>query len=149
MVTIQSLLQVGDELVPLEELKSPVLDEEYIEGAIELSVDHKPILTRELADLVDQLWSYLLEGLEEVLAGRELTTSYPDMPVEIVLRPEGKQVTIRVDRKKGIAEATLPIDDLRKAMVPAARQFFQHLRPFVNRRQGTYDRNLARLAALG
>ena len=143
------MLQVGDELVPLEELKSPVLDEDYIEGAIELSVNGKTILSREQVDLVDQLWCYLVLGLEEVMAGRELTTCYPDMPVEIVLRPEGKRVTIRVDNKKRIVEATLPIDDLRKAMVPAARQFFQHLRPLVSRRQASCDRYLARLAALG
>ena len=147
-VRIRSLLKVADGLVPVEEFTGPILDENYIEGALELSVEHKPILTREQVDYVDQLWAYLIEGLEEVVAGREFSTYYPDMPVQLVLRPQGHRVMISVDDRKGIAEASVAIDELRIAMASAGTLFFERLRPFVPADQALCDQYLARLAAL-
>lgn len=148
MIEIQSFLAVGDELVAFGEFTGPILDEDYIEGAIELTVNRKPILIREQVDYVDQLWAYLITGLEEISEGRDFSTCYPDMPVEITLRPTGKIVTIKVDRKKSVSEATLPLAEFRPAMIAAATAFFTHLGSFAARRQPTYDRYLAKLAKL-
>jgi hypothetical protein len=148
MITIHSLLKVADELVPVEDFTGPILDEDYIEGAIELFVDQKPILSREQVDLVDQLWAYLVEGLEQLAVGREFSTYFPDMPVEIVLQPLGHRVTIKVNNRVSTAEATVTLAELRAAMVPAATLFFQRMRPHVAQSQATYDRYLARLSAI-
>jgi hypothetical protein len=148
MIEIQSLLQVGDELVPFSDFTGPILDEDYIEGAIELTVNRKPILIREQVDYVDQLWAYLITGLEEISEGQAFSTFYPDMPVEITLQPKGNLVTIKVDRKKSVSEATLPIAELRNAMIIAARSFFEKLRPFVSLQKPSYDNYLAKLAKL-
>src|SRR5882762_6519438 len=101
MIAIRSFLKVENALVPVEEFVGPILDDNYIEGAIELSIGHKTILTREMVDYVDQLWAYLIRGLGEVVAGREFSTFYPDMPLEVVLRPQGGRVTIMVDPNEG------------------------------------------------
>src|SRR5688500_17838192 len=68
MVAIKSLLKVADDLVPVEEFVGPIVDQNYIEGGIELSVENVRMLAREQVDYVDQLWAYLVEGLEEVAA---------------------------------------------------------------------------------
>lgn len=148
MITIRSLLKVDDALVPVDEFVGPLPDDNYIEGAIELSVGYKPILTREMVDYVDQLWAYLTRGLGEVVAGREFSTFYPDMPLEVVLRPQGDRVTIMVDPSQGGAEASVALDELCRAMATAGTLFFERLRPFVPGNQVMYDRYVSDLAAL-
>lgn len=148
MIAIRSFLKVENALVPVEEFVGPVLDDSYIEGAIELSIGHKPILTREMVDYVDQLWAYLIRGLGEVVAGREFSTFYPDMPLEVVLRPQGDRVTLMVDPSEGGAQASATLDELCRAMATAGTLFFERLGPFVPGNQTMYDRYIADLAVL-
>jgi hypothetical protein len=148
MIKIQTLLKVGDDLVPVEQFVGPIPDEDYIEGSLELSVGSKPILTREQVDYPDQLWAYLIEGLEEVVAGRDFSTYYPDMPVKIVLRPQGERVTINVDTRNKIVEASVPIHELCSAMASAGTTFFERLRQFTPSNRPMYDGYLVRLKDL-
>lgn len=148
MIEIQSLLKVGDDLVPVEQFAGPVIDEDYIEGAIELSVDNRPMLTREQVDYPDQLWAYLIKGLELIMEGREFSTYYPDMPVKIVLRPQGECVTISVDTRTKVAQISVRIDELCRAMASAGRTFFEQLRAFAPGNRSMYDGYIARLATL-
>lgn len=148
MIKIQSLLKVGDDLVPVEQFSGPVLDEDYFEGALELSIENKPLLTREQVDYPDQLWAYLIEGLEQLVAGREFSTYYPDMPVKIVLRPQGEHVTIGVDTRNRIVEASVLIGDLFGAMASAGTTFFEGLRQFAPGNRSMYDGYIARLVSV-
>jgi hypothetical protein len=148
MVTIRSWVKANDALVPVEQLTCRIPDENYIEGAIELSVGQKPILTREMIDYVDQLWAYLIRGLGEVVAGREFSTFYPDMPLEVVLRPQDGRVTILVDPQGRGAEASAAIDDLRVAMATAGTLFFERMRLLAPSNEAIYARYLSELAVL-
>lgn len=148
MVIIESLLRVAGELVPVDEFVGPIIDQDYIEGAIVLTVDNKPILTREMVDYVDQLWAYLLQALEEIVGGREVSTCYPDMPIELRFRPHGDRVTINLASRKTDAEANVPIDELCQALASAGSLFFSKLRSFVPRDHLVYDQYMARLDVL-
>ena len=150
MVTIKSFLKVGNNLVPVEEFAGPILDEDYIEGAIELSVDHRPILTREMVDYVDQLWAYFARGLREVAAGREFSTNYPDMPLKIVLQPQGDRVKLMIRSRSGKRDADVSVSlyDLLQAMISEGKVFFEKLRPLAPGNQASYDLSVADLMAL-
>jgi hypothetical protein len=145
MIQIQSLMEVDGNLIPVEEFVGPVRDRDYIDGTIEMIVNYKPVLSREQVDLVDQLWAYLIDGLAEVSEGRAFSTCYPDMPVEVTMTPKGRMVHLRVDYKLGVREATVPLDELRTAMVAGARTFFEHMKPHL---AGEGERMLAKLAKL-
>lgn len=149
MLSFQSFLQEADTLVPIAEATMPPPDDQYIEGAIELVVDHKPILERRDVDLVDQLWMYLVRGLEEVLAGKEFSTNYPDMPLKVLLQPKGALVAITVSGKKRSSTATVSLAELRSSMVPAAEDFFRRLAQLSSASQARCQRYLDRLARLG
>lgn len=150
MVTIKSFLKVRDDLVRVEEFTGPVTDEHYIEGAIELSVDGRPILTSAMVDYIDQLWAYLATGLGEVVAGKEFSTCYPDMPLEIILQPLGDRVKIMIRGPSGKhnADAFVALDDLLRAMTSEGKLFFELLRPFVPSHRASYDLSIADLAAV-
>jgi len=150
MLTIISLMKVDGTLVPIEEFEGPVADPDYIEGAIELTINHKPILRREMVDYVDQLWAYLVDGLGEVVAGRECATGYPDMPIDIVLRPQGKLVNVAVSSEshKWDADADASVTELVSSLVPAGTLFFERLRRLVPSHRASYERCIAALARL-
>lgn len=147
-IKIQSFIKVGDSLVPVEEFSGPVPDVDYIEGAIELSIGGGLLLTRQQVDYTDQLWAYLIEGLEKLATGSEFTTYYPDIPVKIVLRPCGDRVTISVDVRTKLVEASASLEELCCAMTSAGTRFFERLRQFVPDNRSMYDEYIARLATL-
>ena len=150
MLTIKSLIKIDDKLVPIDEFEGPVVDPDYIEGAIDLTIDHKPILRRELVDYVDQLWAYLVDGLGEVVAGREFSTGYPDMPIDIVLSPRGSNVSISVRSKshKWDADACTAVAELVDALVPAGTLFFERMCRLVPSHRVAYEQCIADLARL-
>ena len=57
-------------------------------------------------------------------------------------------MTIKVDTRKRITEASVPIDELLRKMVPAGTLFFERLRLHVVR-VNVCDRYIDDLAALG
>ena len=148
MVSVKSFLKVGDKLVSVEDFVGPVHDEDYIEGAIELSVDRRPVLGREMVDYVDQLWAYVARGLGEVVAGREFSTYYPDMPLQIIFRPKGRDVAVIVDPQHWNRMASMPTDEFISAMTSAGTAFFNRLRQYAPNNSVRYDRNISHLATL-
>jgi hypothetical protein len=148
MITIRTWMKADNGLITVEQFNGPIADENYIEGAIELSVEGKPILTREMVDYVDQLWAYLIRGLGEIGAGREFSTYYPDMPFEVVLRPRDGRVTITIDPSGGGATACVAIDELCAAMATAGTLFFERLRSLAPGNQAMYSRYLVDLAKM-
>ncbi|MEJ7596461.1 MAG: hypothetical protein WKG01_01020 [Kofleriaceae bacterium] len=118
MLSIASYLKQGDELVPIAQFHGPIDDEDYIEGAIELTIDYKPLLTTAQVDYVDQLWAYLITGMaEEVAQGKPFSTLFPDCPIEVALRPEleRQQIVVGVDlkQKRGPITASVPLAEFR------------------------------------
>ncbi len=148
-ITITTYLQIDGALVPATEFAGRVADDQYIEGAIDLTVGYKPLLSTEQVDLVDQLWAYLVDGVGELAAGRAFSTYYPDMPVQIRMTPRGPRVEFAVEASKINRRLEVPADELRTSLLAAARAFFEGLRAQAPGRADSTERQLKRIAALG
>lgn len=148
MIHVESWLKIADDLVSVQEFSGPVADQDYVEGAIELTILHKPMLTRDMIDYVDQLWAYLIRGLGEVLVGNEFSTYYPDMPIQIIFRPQGRDVTVIVDPQEWNRIASAPLDTLVGAMASAGTVFFNKLRQYAPNTRARCDRHISHLATL-
>jgi hypothetical protein len=153
MVSIASYLKQDGGLVPVAEFRGPIEDEDYIEGAIELTINHRPLLTTAQVDYVDQLWAYLIQGMaEEVREGRPFSTYFPDCPIEGTLRPEParQQITVGVDlrQKRGVISASAPLAEFKQVFIAEARRFLETLLPLVSGHRGAYERLLAQLDTL-
>lgn len=92
--TIHSFFRVGALFVPVADFRGRIREELYIEGAIELSIDGRPMITRVEHDLVDQLWAYLITLCTDVEQGRVAKTSFPDQPIDMALTPKGSRVEL-------------------------------------------------------
>lgn len=137
MLNIQSYVRLKGNLVPIDEARGTVQDPHYVEGAIEMTVDDRPILTKTMCDLVDQLWAYLLTGLEDIQTGGNYHSYFPDQPISMMLRKiPGGAIEIIVndghDRHGKIGHG-----DVAQQFLPSARRFFgtmQKVNPdFVDR----------------
>ena len=81
-----------------------ITDTFYIEGAIVIKVFGQEVLGLRHWDLVDQLWSYFIDAVEELLNGRqEAGFLFPDQPLSVELRVEKKnrdRLLINIGGKK-------------------------------------------------
>ena len=87
MVEVISYVKQGDDFIPVSTFGANLRDPDYIDGAIELVINHRPILTTAMWDLVDQLWSYIAGGLTDVVQGKPFFTHFPDQPAELHITP--------------------------------------------------------------
>lgn len=84
MLSVKSFLRKNDNFVPVSDFIGGIPDSDYIEGAIEILVQQKGLLTLEDWDYVDQLWCYFVGGLFEVVEGKEFETYLPEQPLKVV-----------------------------------------------------------------
>ena len=67
---INSFVRFKDKFIPISEASQIVSDERYIEGVIEIFIQDSPILTIKHEDYIDQLWSYIWEGIKAISENR-------------------------------------------------------------------------------
>ncbi|MGY6241222.1 hypothetical protein [Burkholderia ambifaria] len=96
MISSKTYLKFKNKFVDFHTFDGKIKDPNYIEGAIELSVDGVVLLDRSMWDCVDQLWAYLTEGLVCVSRGEGFKTYFPDQPIEIKFDVRGGSVVVSV-----------------------------------------------------
>jgi len=149
MITVTSLLKIGEEFVPVEQWHGPLAEPDYVDGAIELVVDGVAILDQGVWDLVDFLWEGIVEALEALQARDAFDMPFPDQPLDLRFRrlPRGR-LRLVLDLP-GVARAVeCALEEFVAAVVPAAASFFGHLMRLGGAHGPTDQAVLARLAGL-
>ena len=124
-VWVESYIKYGDRFVPIAEANAPVADPFYIEGALCISVNGQELLTLAHADLIDQLWLYVVDGLERLRRGELFETYFPDQPTKLSIRPLGTQLLL-LTVQAGIGDMSVQADrqDVLTALADGAHRFF-------------------------
>jgi hypothetical protein len=131
MIRVTSYLQNKSAIVPMESFEGPIEDPQYIEGAIELIVDSRRLITTEMADYVDQLWAYLIDGLLQASDGVEFSTYFPDQPIRLTMNmTERNRLKISV-KSREVVEATVDYGEFVTAMAEAGESFFRRMLSLV------------------
>ncbi len=76
-------IESGKNFTLIGEYDGAIDDPRHIDGAIELIIDGKYLISQEQWDLVDLLWIYLVDGIESVIDGTDYSSSFPDSSVEL------------------------------------------------------------------
>ena len=108
IVWVSSFFKYGERFVPAKEATGIVPDSFYVEGALCITVDGQEFLTLAHADLVDQLWLYVVDGLRKLRAGDVFETYFPDQPTRLTFRPLGPErflLTVKTDAGKKSVQA--------------------------------------------
>ena len=119
----------GNSLVALDDFDGAIDDPIHINGAIELVIAGKRLITLEMWDLVDQLWSYILTGLEAALEGRRHCCYFPDQPIKLTIRPLQfrKYIEISVTADAATCVASMATRTLVLVLSDEAKHCFQVL----------------------
>jgi hypothetical protein len=92
MIEIKSYLgsiniKSGSTFTLIDEYVGSIQDPRHIDGAIELVVEGVTIMGQEQWDLIDQLWIYIVNGLEQVVNAKPYQSSFPDSSTALSLQP--------------------------------------------------------------
>nr|WP_175799877.1 hypothetical protein [Burkholderia anthina] len=127
MISSKTYIKVKKKLVDFHSFDGKIQDPDYIEGAIELSVDGVVLLDRSMWDCVDQLWAYLTEGLMCISRGEGFETYFPDQPIEIKFAVHGNSVIFSVtvsEAVKVVVDRFEFISEMRRFAI----EFFEDLK---------------------
>lgn len=130
-VEVRSYVQIGDAFVPISQFKGPLEDLDYVEGALDFSIDGKMISSTRYYDLIDQLWAYIIQCLGKVASGERAETYWPDQPIKLVMTPmPGDKLMIE---RSGSSDPDVKVVadkfDVIDALLAAASEFFKVFLP--------------------
>jgi hypothetical protein len=137
-------------LVPIDDFRETINDPNYVEGSIEIQIGEDLILSRETWDYVDQLWAYIVTGLEEVTSDNQsYSTYFPDQPIELRLERSNNALKFRISSPShGSKSSVVDYNTAVKSLIKSADSFFRILIRHLPDRQPTYDYQLERIAKL-
>ncbi|WP_375755334.1 hypothetical protein [Corallococcus exercitus] len=148
MIKLATYIRQGEDFVPIDAFIGPIRDEDYIEGAMEFSIDGRLMLTRQEWDYIDQLWAYLVGGMAELQRGDDFQTFFPDQPIELSVTPDegGRRATVRVVVGEDVREASVDPAVLVAEVLKEARRFFERIQKVLPRE--AYEQTLQEISTL-
>ena len=138
MIQITTFIKVGNELVSIEKVNDRDIDTRRIEGSIELKINNETIIEKNLWDDVDDLWTYLTNGLADLQEKGFFKTKYPDQPIKISFERKQNQVEVCLEwitKKRG----TTSYSQFVRAIRGAALLFFNRIKVIDQHRDFCLD----------
>ncbi|MFL0809343.1 MAG: hypothetical protein K6L76_02910 [Agarilytica sp.] len=126
MNKIESYIKVQNELVNIKDFSGALPNAEYPEGVILLVLEGKTLISKNMWDYIDQLWFYIIDGVEHVLQRKHYMGYFPGQPIEIIFKDMND---LYAEVRVGDQHAVVKKEDLFKDIVTAARSFFQFYLP--------------------
>lgn len=132
MIDVSSMFRTKDGLfVPIENRSNLSMDDDYIDGAIRLTINGVPVLDEEVWDYVDELWVHIASALEELKNTGRSTAHFPDQPLEISFRriggrdPRQVHVSLNTESAAGLPRrAVVDENELLAALRSSGLSFF-------------------------
>jgi len=120
------------------------LDRNYVEGAITINYYEKIIIDFSLWDVIDQLWSCIVNTVKLVVLNGEAMTFFPDQPIKIIIRDLKKinSILFKIQFNNKIVSHVLPKKEFFEEILTAAQHFFQTMLNYNKRSQQFYTSEL-------
>lgn len=148
MITVRSFLRLEDgTFQPIEEATTKPPDPEYIEGAIELTINGTEIIGKQQWDYVDQLWAYIANMVQELHAKGTASTYFPDQPILLTFERQGERVLVSRRSRRGTWQASADQGELLAALREAGGRFFTRMAELVPEDADLYRSERDRLVA--
>ncbi|MBA0446691.1 hypothetical protein [Stenotrophomonas maltophilia] len=135
-IVVETHVRTGGQFVDFFDYQGRFNTKDSIEGALVLTIDGTPLIDKSMFDYVDDLWSYLSEGLLQVSEGRSFSCFFPDQPIEVKLTPGKHRLQVSVTCHSEVSVA-VDKDEFVRVMSEHARRFFTRLQALEPRANGT------------
>ena len=123
--TYDDFINVNDSSSLLEIEKD--LDDFYLDGAIEIKYKDQIFLDINNWDLIDQLWSYILNLIEEYMQTGKSKVYFPDSPNEIKFErviKNNMMLSITTDKKRKIVQNE---EEMIRVLLRYSKKFFNDI----------------------
>ncbi|WIG47513.1 hypothetical protein QPL78_02930 [Bacillus halotolerans] len=141
---------IDDYFVPLSNIEGlknmkSQLDPYYLSGAIILKYGEQDLLDVTMWDLVDQLWAYFLNLIEEAIETGKSETYFPDQPLLLKMKSISNDMLLfEIDQKQKVL---LPKLVFLKLLLKNAKSFFETMN-FVLEETCDYEYELNKINEL-
>ena len=81
MLIVKTVLKHGQGFIPIEQWQGKLTDADYVAGALIVTLDGTVILDESLWDDINWLWPLIVNGLPDLLDGKDVMTRFPDQPI--------------------------------------------------------------------
>lgn len=143
MISVKTYIKNNNEFVEFSHYTEAFKDSFYIEGAIELTINGVVIFDKEMWDYIDQLWSYIADGIICIQDNHPFETYFPDQPIKVSFMPikEGVSVSVTCDEEMKVKVAKKEfVNEISKHVIA----FFDYLR----KKDSSFDRKYDELVSL-
>ncbi|TBM09991.1 hypothetical protein EYY86_19455 [Hafnia paralvei] len=144
MISATTYLKVNDAFIEFHEYNGTLNNVNYIEGALELTINGIVLIDKTMWDYIDQLWAYIVNGVESILNGQPFETYFPDQPIKLKAIPSNENIIFSVEcdtEKKVFINRRYFIE----TMASSAIEFFDFLRKKNQSFDSDYKNILVRL----
>ncbi|MGH1353413.1 MAG: hypothetical protein ACRBBN_21775 [Methyloligellaceae bacterium] len=145
MITVNSFLKNGKIFVPIETFNDRIKDPQYIEGAIELTVHNIRLIDMSMWDYIDQLWSYIAQGLNDIYNNNDFSTYFPDQPIKLsftLINTTQLQVELSCNKETVVIVSK---EEFISEVSKAAKLFFRSLSEIVPENRSAYSEIISNL----
>lgn len=143
MISVKTYIKNKNEFVEFSHYTEAFKDSFHIEGAIELTINGVVIFDKEMWDYIDQLWSYIADGIICIQANQPFETYFPDQPIKVSFMPIEESVSVSVtcdeEMKVNVAKKEF-VNEMSKHVI----SFFDYLR----KKDSSFNRRYDELVSL-
>ncbi|MCW2255249.1 hypothetical protein M2263_001340 [Providencia alcalifaciens] len=137
MISINTFIKINNDFIDIFDFDKKIKNNDYIDGAIELTINGKKLIDKSMYDYIDDLWSYLSEGLFVVSQGKEFKCYFPDQPIEVNFIPQkGNRILVSVNCHEEI-KTSIDKSEFLHVMTEHAKKFFEKLEDLNSASMGT------------
>lgn len=96
MILVKTYIKSKNNFIEFNDYTEKFEDSDYIEGALELMINDVVLLNKDMWDYIDQLWSYIADGIICIQNNQAFETYFPDQPIKISFTPIKESVFVSV-----------------------------------------------------
>lgn len=127
-IEMSSFVKQNGKLVQAQHCRGRLQDPKYIEGSLRIVVNDKVFLDESVEDLIDQLWEYLLNLIEEIDENGEGEFSFPDQPLQFTAKLDARRQLLSIHLGEPFLRRQLVTWlEFREAVCTHANEFFHLL----------------------
>ncbi|QUI20893.1 hypothetical protein HZI73_00580 [Vallitalea pronyensis] len=100
------------------------IESEYIEGVIYLEYNGTILMDFTYWDIIDQLWAYLVNLVNDTLNNQEAEVYFPDQPIKLKLKNLSNNLVLFTIESTTTTQLTLPKNEFFEMLLESANEFF-------------------------
>jgi len=145
---IRSLVKTGianDSFIDIADYHGDLPDKYYVKGAIRWSIGDTLLLTEADWDIVDLLWSLILDGMLHILENESFEAFFPSQPLPLQFLNIGSS-TVKIT----IGDLCCAVDKeiMARSLILGGRAFFYAMLKLVPESKDKWDGNLHKIESI-